>query len=107
LYALAVILGNVAVWLQLYGRFVWKWLENYQHLIIFTGIPITYIFMKATEWGFEGFDKEMWPLRISGFAIGMMVFWVMTGYFMGQTPDVKTLISLGLCVAVILIQVFF
>lgn len=106
LYVLAIVAGNIAVWLQLYGRFVWKWLESHTSIIIFTGIPITYIFMKATEWGFEGFDEKMWPLRISGFAIGMIVFWFMTAYFMGQTPDLKTFISLGLCVLVILIQIF-
>ena len=44
-------------------------------------------------------------MRLAGFGIGTMVFGIMAWIFIGEIPTIKTMISILLAVAIILIQV--
>ena len=103
---LALFVGNVLVWFQVNGQLVWKTFQNNDLILCIAGIPIAYLFIKATQWGYQGLDEKLWPLRILSFVIGMIVFSLMTVIILHEVPDTKTIISLTLCTIVLAIQVF-
>ena len=71
------------------------------------GIPISFCFMISVKNFVGAFDGQIWPSRLIGFGIGVMVFTVMS-YFMFREPlTPKTLICLGLGILIILIQIFY
>lgn len=107
LFVLAIVIGQVLVWFQTNGQLIWHTFANNTLLAALAGIPISYIFIYATRWGFAGFDGKIWPVRLVGFAVGMMVFTALTWIVLHETPEPKTFVCLALCIIVVLIQIFF
>jgi len=69
------------------------------------GIPISYIYLYATEWTVKGFDGELWPGRLIGFATGMVAFAALTWLHMNQSITPKTAVTLALATAIVVIQI--
>ena len=67
------------------------------------GVPISYLFWIATKWGYQGFGA-LWPVRFLGFATSMMTFPIMTWLYLGETLTLKSMISLGLAIIIMLLQ---
>ena len=44
-------------------------------------------------------------MRLAGFGIGTIVFGIMAWMFIGEIPTIKTIISILLAVAIVLIQI--
>jgi hypothetical protein len=105
-FLVAHLIGTTVVWLQVNGQLVWKSFANNMYLLAALGMPISLIFMKATQWGYQGFDQKLWPLRLIGFALGMVTFTLLTWSVMGEAPTLKDLVCLVLAVAIVLIQLF-
>jgi len=84
---------------------VWEWARGTKAIIIscLMGIPISYFFWLATKWGYEGFGS-LWSIRFLGFATSMMTFPIMTWMYLGEAITTKTLISIILAVAIMLLQ---
>jgi len=103
---LMILFGNILVWFQVNGPLMWKSFNTNVWLLCMAGMPISYVFIKATQYGYEGFDSRLWPFRILSTSIGVIVFSVMTGLYMNEMPPPKTLAALSLCIIAILIQIF-
>ena len=71
------------------------------------GFPISYILIIATKFIVTGFDGLLWPGRLVGFSLGMIVFAVLTSQFLGEGINSKTAISLVLALALVLIQILW
>ena len=84
---------------------MWEWARGTKAVIVscLMGIPISYFFWLATKWGYEGFGS-LWSIRFLGFATSMMTFPIMTWLYLGETITTKTLISIILAVAIMLLQ---
>jgi multidrug transporter EmrE-like cation transporter len=55
----------------------------------------------------EAYNGEIWPSRLIGFGIGIIVFSLMS-YFLFKEPfTAKTVVCLFLAVLIILVQVFW
>ena len=67
------------------------------------GIPITYLFWIATKLGYQGFGN-LWAVRFLGFATSMITFPFLTYFFLGEPMGLKTIITLGLAVIIMLLQ---
>jgi len=100
-------LGQLITYWQLNGQFIWQWFKKNPLVIACLGIPISFIFIYATKYSVEGFGGEMWPQRFVGFATGMIVYAWGTSYYFNQPIDMKTGVSLGLSLLLIIIQVFW
>lgn len=70
-------------------------------------IPISYMFIKATEMVVNHFDGLLWPGRFIGFASGVISFAFLSYVFMGEGITLKTGVSLLLAVIIVCIQVFW
>ena len=52
------------------------------------------------------FDGQLWPSRLLGFATGAIVFTIMSWMWFKEPLTLKTLICLGLALAIMGIQLF-
>lgn len=101
------ILGQVLVWYQINGQFISDWVKSNPLYISLLGIPISLVYIQATKYSVEAFDGELWPQRLIGFAVGMIVFSILTYIHLNETLTPKTIITLILSVIIVLIQVFW
>ena len=101
-------IGNILIWFQTNGQFLWKWFErNPLFLSIVFGGCISYFFIYATKYCYQYFDGLLWSIKFVGFAVGILTYAGMTYYFMGEGINIKTLVCLILAIIIIGIQVFW
>jgi hypothetical protein len=100
-------LAQVITFLQLQGNVKYGWFAKYPILILATSIPISWMFIRSVECFVEAYGGEIWPSRLIGFGIGIIVFSLMS-YFLFKEPfTVKTVVCLFLAILIILVQVFW
>lgn len=99
--------GQAIVWIQTNGPILWPWAKQHKFLLMLLGVPITWLFMEATNFVIRGFDGSFWPGRFMSFTAGIIVFTVMTYYFKSEGINLKTAVSLTLAFALILVQLFW
>ena len=99
------LLTQVIIWYQLNSQLVWKWAEGYKSMWLMSllGIPISALMWYCTKIGYIGFGN-LWAVRFMGFAISMLVFPVMTYFYLGEPMTLKTHITFGLALLIMLIQ---
>ncbi len=100
-------IGQILVWFQLYGSDKLNFLKGYKTLFLyFMALPIAFFYMKATKNGIEYFGSN-WPIRILTFAVGNLVFFCLSYFFMGENLSLKSFICLTVTLTIILIQIFW
>tara|TARA_B100001094_G_scaffold308164_1_gene340515 strand:- start:401 stop:751 length:351 start_codon:yes stop_codon:yes gene_type:complete len=101
------LLVQILTWFQLNGQFVWPWFKNNVFLLCLFGLPISYLYIEATRFGFIAFEGLIWPGRLLGFAAGIFTFAICSSIFLGEGLTTKTTISLLLASVLVCIQVFW
>jgi len=104
---LLFLIGQTGVWFQLNAQFMWDWAKKNPLIMSFVGVPFTYLFILATGYGEKAFMGLMCPQRFLGFSIGIIMYAILTYYFLNQGMTFKTWVSLTLSVLIIIIQVIF
>ena len=100
--------GQALIWYQTNGQFVWPWAKNNPgYMALIFSIPISYGFIWGTTYVVEHFDGQLWPGRLVGFSLGMIVFAVLTAHFLNEGITSKTAVSLVLALGLVLIQIFW
>ena len=101
----AQIVGSIIAFFQLQGWVVWNkpWLQS-MWWVYGTSLIIAPLFFWSTKWSYKHFGA-FWNMRLAGFGVGTIVFGIMAWFFIGEIPTLKTIISLLLAAAIILIQV--
>ena len=94
---------QVIIWFQLNGQLKWEWFKDNYFLMSLMGIPISYMLLLTTKYGFQGFG-ELWPIRLMGFATGMISFPFITYWILGEGITLKTGVSILLAVVIMLLQ---
>jgi hypothetical protein len=95
------LLGQTGIWFQLNAQFMWEWSKRNTLIMSVIGVPFTYIFIMATGYGQKAFMGLMWPQRFLGFSIGIVMYAILTYFFLNQG---MTWVSLTLAVMIIIIQ---
>jgi hypothetical protein len=75
--------------------------------MILIGLPISWLWMKSAEHGYQAFDQKLWPQRLIAFSIGIVIYTILTSWFFQEKPDLKTIVSISLAVAIVAIQVLW
>ena len=100
--------GQILIWYQTNGQFKWEWCaKNPFAMALIFSIPISFAFIIATKYVVGYFDGQLWPGRFLGFATGMISFAFLTSFYMNEGINAKTMISLVLATALVLIQIFW
>ena len=99
------IITNIIIWYQLNSQLVWEWARGYKSMWIMSllGIPISLLLWYCTKIGYVGFGN-LWAVRFMGFATSMMVFPIMTYFYLGEPMTLKVWITLGLAIIIMIIQ---
>lgn len=102
---IAQAIGGIVAFFQLQGWVVWNkpWLQS-MWWIYGTSLIIAPLFFWSTKWSYEHFGA-FWNMRLAGFGVGTIVFGIMAWIFIGEIPTLKTIISILLAMAIILIQI--
>ena len=98
--------GGVIAFFQLQGWVVWPDIPFLRSLswMYLTSLAIAPLFFYSTKMSYEHFGA-FWNMRLAGFGIGTIIFGVLAWTLIGEVPTLKTIISLLLALAIILIQI--
>jgi len=105
--SLLFLFGQTLVWYQINGQFISTWMKEHPIAVSFLGVPISFVYIYATQYLVEAFDGDMWPQRLIGFSMGMIAFAFLTWLHLNQSITLKTGITLILAVIIVLIQVLW
>jgi hypothetical protein len=100
-------IAQILTYLQLQGNIRWNWYEKYPIIIYGMSIPMTFLYIKSVECFVKEFDGQVWPSRLIGFSIGIIVFSIMTEVFFKEPITHKTIVTIILAVLIVLIQIFW
>jgi len=102
---IAFVFANILVWYQLNSQLVWDWAKGSKSMWTMSlfGIPISLLFWLATKWGYMGFGN-LWAVRWLTFGSSMLVFPLMTYFYLGEVITLKTLISIILALIIMILQ---
>jgi ABC-type enterochelin transport system permease subunit len=99
--------AQVVTFIQLQGQLKYQWMKDYTWVVVLMGIPISFMFMQSVKYFVEGFDGQIWPSRLIGFGIGVIVFTLMSELLFKEPFTAKTGVCLFLGLCIIAIQVFW
>ena len=101
------ILAQILTFIQLQGQMKIEWFKNNTFLVACMGVPISLLFMYSVRNFVGAYNGQIWPSRLIGFGIGVVVFTAMSHYMFKEPLTPKTLTCLGLGVCIILIQILW
>jgi hypothetical protein len=102
-----IVIAQTLAYFQLQSQFIWNWAKQHPIIISFLGVPISILLIYFTKYCAEAFSGQIWPGRLIGFAIGAIVFAILSHYVMHEPFTTKTIVSLILAFGILLIQIFW
>jgi hypothetical protein len=108
LFAFALILIAQAItFYMVQGQFIFRQLKNNLTASIFMSIPAAICGFYATRFFVEAFNGLLWPARMIGFAVGIILFSALTYVHLKELPDTKTILTILLAGGIIAIQLLW
>lgn len=101
------ILGQILSFLQLQGSVKWNWFEKYPILVLLSSLPSTYFYIKSVDSLVKYANGELWPSRLIGFGIGIIIFTTLSWILFNENISLKTFVCLMLAICIICIQIFW
>lgn len=101
------ILGQAISFVQLQGSAKWGWHDKYPVLLVLLGLPISWAFINSVNNFVTAFHGQLYPSRLLGFSVGIMVFVTMSWLMFNESISLKTSVCLLLSFVIILIQIFW
>ena len=102
----AFTIAHILTFLQLNGQFFKiDWFRKHEWVVASMGIILSLLYIWGTKYTVSGMNGMLWPARFIGFGIGMIIYAIGVSYFFNEGLTTKTLTSLILCLALIIIQV--
>jgi multidrug transporter EmrE-like cation transporter len=101
------IVAQILTFLQLQGNIKWGFLQKYPILTLLSAVPLSYMFLKSVEHLVKSFNGEIWPSRLIGFSIGIIVFALMSYFIFKEPITLKTIICLILGMIILAIQILW
>lgn len=100
-------LAQILVFFQIQGSLKYPFLQENQWLVLLSGIPITWLFIESVKYIFDWSEGQLWPGRLIGFSIGIVVFTIMSVLLFNEGITAKTAVCLILSVVILAIQIFW
>ena len=101
------LIAQIITFLQLQGQLKYDILKNNTWFVVLLGLPISYLFMISVKHFVAAYDGQIWPSRLIGFGIGVVVFSLMSHWLFKEPLTPKTLVCLGLGSLIVLIQIIW
>ena len=100
------LIAHILTFYQLNGQFIWKSFQKYEWAVAAFGAILSFAYIWGTKYTVSGFGL-LWPARFLGFGVGMIIYAIGVGYYFNEGITLKTMVSLGLALILICIQVFW
>jgi hypothetical protein len=107
---LGIVYGMAAqllTFVQLQGNIKYNWYQRYTIPMLLVSIPISWLFIKSVDHIVKAYDGEIYPSRLIGFGIGIIVFGFMSWLMFKEPITTKTIVCLTLSVAILSIQIWW
>ena len=104
---LLFLLGQILVWYQVNGQFISEWIKQRPFIMSLMGVPVSFVYIYATQYLVEAFNGDLWPQRLIGFSTGMFAFAILTYIHLNQAITLKTAVTLALATAIVVIQIIW
>lgn len=101
------LIAQILTFLQIQGYVKYQYVRDNMFLVTLLGIPLAWLYMKSSDYFALAADGALWPGRLIGFGVGIIVFTAMSYGLFKEPLTAKTTISLLLSVAIIMIQIFW
>lgn len=101
------LLGQIFSFMQLQGSIKYGWFVKYPIIILLSSIPAAWFYIKSVEHLVGAFDGQLWPSRLIGFGIGIVVFVGLSILLFKEPITAKTLVCLGLALSILGVQIFW
>jgi len=102
-----IIISQTLTFFQLQSQFLWAWSKNNPLLVAILGMPISLILIYFTKYCASAFNGEVWPGRLIGFAVGAIIFALMSHFFLKEPINTKTTVCLVLAASILTVQIFW
>ena len=86
------IIGQVIIWFQSHLQFFNNWSKDNPFIISIAGIAVSYVSILATKHLADAFDGLVWPSRLIGFGIGIIIFSGLTWWLLGEYIKLEKII---------------
>ena len=104
----AFVIAHILTFFQLNGQFLKiDWFRKNEIWVAVAGIILSFFYMWGTKYTVNGMGGLLWPARFIGFSIGMIIYAISTSYFFSEGINLKTTVSLALCLMLLIIQVLW
>jgi multidrug transporter EmrE-like cation transporter len=104
---LLMLLAQILTFYQLQGQLKYQWFKDNYWVIVLMGIPISMMYMESVRQIITHYGGLLWPSRLIGFGIGVVVFAILSQLLFGENLTTKTMVCLILSGVIILIQIFW
>lgn len=104
---LYTLIAQIATFIQLQGNVKYNFYEKHPIILLLTGIPISLLYIKSVQYLVTAYGGEIWPSRLIGFGVGIVVFSTLSYFLFNESFSLKTIVCLILGMSIILIQVFW
>lgn len=101
------ILGQVFSFMQLQGSVKYNWYTKYPIIILLSSIPAAWFYIQSVHNFVNHFDGQLWPSRLIGFGIGIIVFVTLSIILFKEPLTLKTIMCLLLAATILGIQMFW
>ena len=101
------ILGQVFSFMQLQGSVKYGWYAKYPIIILLSSIPAAWFYIQSVDNFVKHFDGQLWPSRLIGFGIGIIVFVTLSIILFKEPLTLKTIMCLLLATTILGIQMFW
>ena len=97
-------LGQAISFVSFQGSYKYKILQQNEWLIYLSGIPAAFAFYKSVHYFADYYKGDMWPGRLLGFAIGVVVFSALSWLIFKEGVSLKTTVCIILSCIIIAVQ---
>ncbi len=101
------LLGQIGSYLQLQGAMKLGWFPKYFWPVLLMSVPLSWFYIKSVEYFVTAFEGQLWPSRLIGFGLGIVVFSIMSHYLFKEPFTPKTIVCIGLGLTIIAIQILW
>jgi multidrug transporter EmrE-like cation transporter len=101
------ILAQLFTFIQLQGQFKYTWMSQNPIIMAMFGFPLSLLYLISVKHMVTYFDGNLWPSRLVGFAIGIIVFTLMSWTWFKEPISLKTGICLMLSLIILGVQTFW
>lgn len=100
-------IAQVITFIQLQGSLRFGFLKNNLWLVLLMSIPVSWFFILSVRNFVEWANGAIWPSRLIGFSIGIIVFTLLSYIWFKEPITAKTLICLLLGASIMAVQILW